>query len=70
MSDRPPLRFMGVVALADLGSLQRSTTASLRSGRGKNVEHGRGAPRSGVVEGPKDPPECTTAGGDPGRGVL
>lgn len=59
-----------MVALVDLGSLQRSTTASLRSGRGRNVEHGRGAPRSGVVEGPKDTPECTTEGGDPGRGVL
>lgn len=70
MSDKPPLRFIGVVALADFGSLQRSTTASLRSGRGKNVEHGRGAPKSGVAEGPKDPPECSTAGGDPGSGDL
>lgn len=70
MSVMAPLTAIGLVAVAVLGSLQRSTTASLRSGRGRKVEHGRGAPAMGVLEGPSAVPECTTVGGEPGRGVL
>lgn len=65
----PPLTAIGLVAVTDLGSLHRSTTANLRSVRGRKVEQGSGAPAIGVLEGPNAVPECTTVGGEPGRVV-
>lgn len=59
ISDIPQCAFMPV----GLGT-QRSTTANLRSGRGRKEEQGRGAPRIGLFG-----DLCVATGGDPGSGI-
>lgn len=65
----PPLLPV-LMTFSGFGLFQRSTTASLRSWRGKKVEQGMGPSSNGLFEGPRAMAECPVVGGDPGNMVV
>lgn len=65
-----PPALPAVMTFSGFGLFQRSTTASLRSCRGKKVEQGMGPSSKGLFEGPRAIAECPVVGGVPGSMVV